>query len=82
MIKHLTPLWVFLGGNITLLIVFLFLPALGDAGTQLEADTAGIASIFWGWSWVVGSVKLLVFLVLEMLVLFATAKAFLATRNN
>ncbi len=81
MIKYFRPLGVFVGGHLLLLIVWLFLLAVGDAGTQLAADTAAAASTFWGWTWVVGSVKLIVFFVFEALILFATAKAFLATRN-
>jgi len=79
--KYFAPLWVFVGGQVVLLIAFLFFPAIGDAGTQLASDTANVSSTFWGWTWVVGSVKLIVFLVLEAFVLFATAKSFLGVKN-
>lgn len=78
--KYLTPLWVFVGGNLCLLIAWLFMPAIGTAGTQLAADTANISSTFWNWTWVVGSVKLLVYVAFELVVLYSTAKAFLAVK--
>jgi len=80
--KYLAPLWVFIGLNLLLLIVMLFMPAIGAAGDDLETDTAAMASTFWGWSWVVGSVRLWVWLGFEAAILFATAKAFLATRDR
>lgn len=82
MSKYFAPLGVFIGGQTFLLIGFLFWGALGDAGTQLAVDTADVASTFWGWTWVVGSVRLLVFLIVEGIILFSTAKAFLAVRDN
>ena len=82
MSKYFAPLKVFIGGQVFLLIGFLFWGALGDAGTQLAADTANVSSTFWGWTWVVSSVRLLVFLVVEGIILFATAKAFLAIKDN
>jgi len=81
MSKYLLPLKVFVGGQVALLVVMLFFPALGDASTQLAADTAGDASLFWGWTWVVGSVKLIVFLVFELLIFYATARAILGARE-
>lgn len=80
MSKYLAPLGVFVGGSGALLVAFLFMPAIGTAGETLAADTAAIASTFWGWGWVVGSVKLWVFLVLELVVLCGTAKAFLSVK--
>ena len=78
--KYLTPLWVFVFGNLCLLVVFLFLPAVGTAGEQLASNTASMAPVFWGWTWVVSSIKLWVFLVFEGAVLFMTAVAFLKVR--
>ena len=80
--RILSPLWIFITGQVILLLVLLLMPAIGDAGAQLEADTAAAASAFWGWSWASGSVKLLVFLVFEGLILFATGKAFLGLRSS
>ena len=63
-----------------MLVAFLFMPAIGTAGETLAADTAAIAGTFWGWGWVVGSVKLWVFLALWLVVLYGTAKTFLAVK--
>lgn len=75
--KYLMPLGIFVLGNLCLLVAFLFLPAIGTAGTQLAADTADKASYFWGWTWAVGGIKLWVLLGLELAVLYGTGKAFL-----
>jgi len=82
MSEYLKPLWVFLGGNALLLVLWLFLPAIGDAGTALSAATAAHADTFWGWTWVVGSVKLFVVVLGELVVLFATFRAFLSARAD
>jgi len=80
MIKGLAPLKIFFFGNALLLVGMLFWGSIGDAGTQLAADTASVASAFWGWEWVVASARLLVFIIFEGLILFATAKAFLGVK--
>ena len=79
--KYLAPLGVFVGGHLCLLVVFMFMPAIGDASTQLTADTAAIASTFWGWSWVVTGTRLWVWLAFELAILFTTAMAFIKTRD-
>ncbi len=79
--QYLLPLWIFCGGQLALLVVFLLFPAVETVRSQLETDTAAIASTFWGWTWVVGAVKLFIFLAVEAGILWATAKAFLANRN-
>ena len=81
MFKYIAPLGVFLGGNFTLLLVFLFLPAVGDAGDTLAAETASYASNFWGWDWVVGNVKFWVFLMFEFVILFMTTMAFIKVKR-
>ena len=78
--KYLAPLVVFVGGNLALLVVFLFLPAIGAAGDQLAADSAAMASTFWNWTMVVSNVKFWVFLIFELLVLVATGKEFMKVR--
>lgn len=77
--KYLTPLWVFIGGQIIALICFLFLGTIGSAAEQLAADTESMASTFWNWTWVSNPnvVKFTVFLLVELITLYATAKAFL-----
>lgn len=80
MSKYLAPLGVFIGGSFILLVAFLFMSAIGSAGEQLEAETAAIASTFWNWGMIVGNVKFWVFLILWLVVLYATARAFLKVR--
>ena len=80
MTKYFGPFGIFLGGNMVLLLLFLFLPAIGTSGEQLAAETASYAENFWGWDWVVGNVKFWVFFILEAAVLFMTARAFLKVR--
>ena len=81
MFKYIAPLGVFLGGNFVLLLVFLFLPAVGDAGDTLAAATSSYASNFWGWDWVVGNVKFWVFFIFEMVILGMTTMAFLKVKR-
>jgi len=80
--KYLVPLGVFASGMILNLVLFLFLGTIGDATDQLAADTADIASTFWLWTWIAQGavVKFIIFVLGTLLVLYATAKAFLAVR--
>ncbi len=82
--KYFAPLGIFVGGNIMLLVVFLFFPALGQAETDLASNTSAITPVFWGWSWLmtVGVIRLAVFLMFEGVILWATGKAFLAQKNK
>ena len=80
MSKYLAPLVIFVMGSLILLVAYIFMPAIGVAGEQLAAETAGVASTFWGWSWIVGGVKFWVFLMLWFAVLYATVRAFLKVR--
>jgi hypothetical protein len=74
---YLKPLFCFVGGQFFLLIVFLFFPALNDASVKLASDTAPYASTFWGWTWVVSSTRLIVWVALEFAVIFASMMTFL-----
>ena len=80
MLKYMFPLWVFVGGQFVLLILFLFLGAIGDTADKLAVDTAEMAPYFWNWAWVSQgtTVKFIVFILLELMVLYATAKSFLS----
>lgn len=80
MTKYLAPLGVFVMGNLVLLVVFLFLGAIGTAGEELVEETAEIAPTFWNWSWAAGNLKFLVFLMFEAVILYATGKAFLKVK--
>lgn len=81
MIKYFKPLGVFISGNILMLFLFLFFSAFGTAATQLQSDTAGIASTFWAWDWAVTNIRLWVYISVELTILFFTAKAFLAVKD-
>jgi hypothetical protein len=80
--KYLAPLTVFVGGQFLLLIAFLFFPAISASGTKLAADTAPYASTFWGWSWVVSSTRLIVWVALEFAVIFASVMTFLHAKDD
>lgn len=82
MLRYMAPLGVFVGGMIVALVMFLFLGAMGTAADKLAADSAGIASTFWNWTWVAQgtTVKFIVFISVILLTLYATAKAFLKVR--
>ena len=80
--KYIRPLTIFVGGQIVMLLVLLFLPAIGVAGDDLAAETAHWATIGWGWEWVSNSTRLIVFVTLELTILFLTAKAFLSARRT
>jgi len=75
------PMGVFIVGQLVVLFIALFLPAIGTIGDQLAADSAAMAPTFWGWSWVAGSVKFWVILIVEGIVLFSTGVAFLKSRS-
>lgn len=80
--RKLLPLWVFLGGNVILLLLFLVLPTIGNTVDTSTAAAADYTDVFWGWEWWSSGtvVKFVIMLIWEMLVLFATVKAFLAVR--
>lgn len=81
MTKYFRPLFLFFSLQLVLLIVFLFFPALGSAETQLVEHTTAWANIGWGWTWIVGSLRLIVVVLFEFVILFITARAFLAVRD-
>ncbi|MBE3141953.1 MAG: hypothetical protein IMZ53_15360 [Thermoplasmata archaeon] len=78
--NYLTPLKIFVIGNLLLLISFPFFPAIGDAGNTLVATPESVAaeSWAWGWSWLAttGVIKWLVYAMLEGGVMVATFVAF------
>ncbi len=79
--KYLLPLEIFVVGQLIALGVFLFLPAIGTASSELASATSAMASTFWGWTWVVSATRLLVVISLELVILWGTAKAFLGLRH-
>ena len=46
MSQYFRPLWVFIGGNLLLLILWMFLPSIGDAGDTLAGDARLINTHF------------------------------------
>lgn len=79
--KYFFPLWVFVGCNFAILVFFLYLSSIGTAVDTMQTDTAAIASNFWNWTWLSGNVvKFMLVIMLELLALYATAKAFLAVK--
>lgn len=78
--KYFAPLGIFAGGQLVLLFALMLFPALKTTGDQLAADTAAVASTFWGWTWAVSGLRLWVFLAIELTTLFLAGKAFLGLR--
>jgi hypothetical protein len=58
------------------------MPALGSAGDQLAASTADHADVFWGWAWMSGGVRLLVWVFAELIILFIVAVEYLAIKKR
>ena len=79
--KYLAPLGVFVGGNLLLLVAFLFFAAFGTAGDAVAANASGYGDTFWGLTWVTGSFRLLIYVVLELIILFGTAVAFIRVKD-
>lgn len=81
--RFFMPLWVFVIGQLVVLIVTLLLPAVTTQVATLDTETQAIGSNFWGWEWLMtsGVVRWLIYITMEGAVLFATGKAFLATRR-
>ena len=79
--RFLMPLIVFAGLNVGLIILFLTMGDIGAAGDALATSTNGSSDNLWGWSWATGSVRFVVFAGAECGILWATAKAFFATRH-
>jgi len=83
--KHfLTPLGIFVGGNILLLVLVLLFPAIETTNQQMLADTASISGQWWGWSWVssTGVVRLFIYMAAEGIILWQTGVALLDIRHG
>ena len=77
----IAPLWIFIVGNIALLLLMLFFPAIGTVQTQLETDIAADAANYWGLSAIITSTRLIVFLIFETTILFFSGLAFLKLKR-
>jgi len=82
MIEYLRPLWIFVFGNVALLLVILFFPAIGVVQATLEGEISTIETNFWGLSWVITSTRLIIVLVFEAVILYAVAKSFLGLKSR
>ncbi len=72
--KYLAPLYTFVGGQVLILILFLFFPYIATRLAALWA--AGDWSNLWGFEWVVLSGRLIIVVIAELLTLFITALEF------
>jgi hypothetical protein len=76
----MAPLVIFASGMIMLAISTIFYPAIGTAATQLQSDTSSISSYYWGFSWAMGSTRLILFMVGIFCILISAAIAWLQRR--
>ena len=79
--KFFSPLKVFVAGEIFILIGMLFFTTIGSTAANTAGNASAYSSTFWGVSWVLGSTRLLVFIVLELVVFGSTALAFIKGRS-
>jgi len=78
------PLWIFIGGNLILLVFFLFMPGVDTSVATLSASVnATVKSTFWGFSWVTtsGVVRWLLYAGAELFILFGTGMALLKSKT-
>lgn len=81
--KYMAPLGVFVGGQLLLLIVFLFLSTIGSVADTMATEAASASTWAWGFDWWSDSsvVKMLVVVIVEILTLWAATKAFLGIKR-
>lgn len=79
--KYFAPLGIFVMGQLCLLLIYLFFPALGQAGTDLATNVPDASGVIWGWDWITGSVRLIIVVILELVILYGVARAFLAAKD-
>lgn len=77
------PMWIFLSGQVLLLVIWLFLPAADAAVNSTATATANVTATFWGWGWLMsnGVVKYLLYGITEMATLFFAGLALLKSRT-
>lgn len=78
--KYLKPLWVFAGGHILILVLYLFFPTIATYLAALLAVPG--TEVFWGWTWAVSSARLLIVIVAELVTLYCTARSFMDIKEN
>lgn len=79
--NYLRPLWIFVAGNIFVLFLYLFFPTIADKAADLLGATPDMAT-WWGWTWVVGSIRLIIVAVAEIIILYGTARSFMDIRET
>jgi len=81
--KFFAPLVTFGGGMLTILVAFLFLPHVKEAGDELATDSATIRDTFWQGSMVFNgtNIMFLVMIALVLVVLVNVAIAFIRRSN-
>lgn len=77
--NYLMPLWIFIGGQFLILILWLLLPSIGSAGDTIATNPH--ISTFWGMTWASGSVRLLVIIAGELIVTILALLAFLRAKS-
>ncbi len=80
--KYFVALGVFVVGMLAVLLSTVLYPALKNATSNLSADTASMASHYWGWSWVStpAVVIMLVFVLSILGISYVAVKKFLSQR--
>jgi hypothetical protein len=77
--QWLAPLGIFITGQLILLVLFIFMPGVDSAVNQTATATANITATgnMWGWGWLMGSgtIRWLLYMFGELLVLFAAGMA-------
>ncbi|MDD5338178.1 MAG: hypothetical protein PHG35_02035 [Dehalococcoidales bacterium] len=79
----LTPLGVFIVGNLVILFLQLFMPAVDTEQAALASATSNVTSTFWGWGWLMtsGVVRWIIYIVIEILTLWGTGVAVMHSRT-
>jgi hypothetical protein len=80
MTKYLAPLGIFIGGQLLLLILWLFLPQMGDAGAAVAANSH--IDTFWGMEWASNGIRIIVVVLGELFVTGTALWAFLKARTS
>lgn len=80
--KYFAPLGIFVVGNLLLLVSLLFFSVFGTSGDAIaSAATDTYGGVFWGLSWAAGSMRFLVYIVMELLILFGAGMAFIRVKD-
>ncbi len=80
--KYFVPLGVFVVGMLGLLLSTIMYPTLYNTSSNLSADTAAIASNYWGWTWASNPAVVIafVFICSVLAIAYMAARKFLSQR--